>query len=91
MKASIRVRLALYLQERSNFIKAGAIAFGVPFAIAELWIFGRYGGIGWWLLLVALTIPVSWLWAFCMWHVCKADIQKSASKRLQQTNDDRRA
>jgi hypothetical protein len=33
--------------------------------------FGKYGGVGWWLFLVALAVPAGWVWAFFMWHALK--------------------
>jgi len=92
MQPILRVRIALYLQEQRNFIKAGTVGFGVPFAIAGLWMFGQYGGFDLWLFIVALTIPVSWLWAFCMWHVYKTSVPRiQPNGRAQRTNDDPRA
>ncbi|OGA53023.1 MAG: hypothetical protein A3F74_04815 [Betaproteobacteria bacterium RIFCSPLOWO2_12_FULL_62_58] len=87
MQRSLRVRLALYLQERRNFIGVGAIAFGMPCAIAELWMFGEYGGIGWWIFLVLLAIPAAWAWAYFMWAALEDDIRKIFARSAAQTKE----
>jgi len=75
----MRNRVAQYLEYRPNFVKVAALSFGVPFGVAVLWMFGSYGGIGWWLLLIALAVPVSWIWAVGMWFACENDIKRFAS------------
>ncbi len=91
MQPNLRVRFAKYLQHRRNFMKVATAAFGLPFVVGVLWMFGGYGGAGWWLLLVALALPVSWLWAFFMWFVCENDIRRiSSDSTAQKINEDTR-
>jgi hypothetical protein len=73
-----------YLREKPNFIKVAGTAFGLIFGAALLWMFGRHGGIGWWLFLVALVIPASWIWALCMWLVFEKDIKRISSISTQE-------
>ena len=83
----MRNRVAEYLEHKPNFVRVAAWSFGAPFAIAILWMFGPYGRVGWWLLLVALTIPAAWLWAIGMWFVCEGDIKRLASASRQRANE----
>jgi Na+/melibiose symporter-like transporter len=77
-----------YLQEKSNFIKAGTICFSALFAPAVLWIAGEHGGVGWWLLLVLLSVLAGWAWAVGMWFVLKDDIQRiSSTSSAQKINE----
>ena len=84
MEQTFRVRLAKYLQHRRNFMKVAAVTFGVPFAVGSLSMFGPYGGIGWWLFLIAAAIPAAWLWAFFMWFVCENDLRRMSSDSAAQ-------
>lgn len=88
MQRNLLVRFGKYLQHRRNFMKVATAAFGLLFTAAVLWMFGGYGGVGWWLFLVALAVPVSWLWAFCMWLVCENDIRRiSSDSTAQKVNE----
>lgn len=86
MQPKLRVRLGRYLREKQNFIKVGTAIFGVPFAIAELWIFGKYGDLGLWLLLVILAFAGAWVWASAMWFVVKDDLQKISDLEKQRAD-----
>ena len=79
MQQNLRARFAKYLQHRPNFIKVWGTTFGVAFAVVELWMFGKYGGVGWWLFLAVLAVPAGWVWAFLMWHVMEHDIRRLSS------------
>ncbi len=88
MEQNLRVRFAKYLQHRPNFMKVGATAFGLLFGTALLWMLGSHGGLWWWLFLVALVIPASWLWAYCMWLVCGNNIRRiSSDSTVQRANE----
>jgi hypothetical protein len=45
----------------------GIASVGVPGAVGLLWMFGAYGGIGWWVLLTVLALVAGWAWAYFMW------------------------
>ena len=88
MQRNLRVRLRESLQHRSGFIKIASVAFGVPSAVVLLWMFGSYGGVGWWLFLVALTIPAAWGWAYFMWLASARNIRRgSADATAQKVNE----
>jgi hypothetical protein len=76
MTTLARAKLRRYLRRKQNFIRVGTIAGGVPFAIAELWLFGRYGAFGFWLLLVILAFAGAWVCMSVMWLVLKSDLEK---------------
>lgn len=80
---TLRARVGKYLREKRNFIKVGTVAFGVPFTAVTLWIAGGYGGVGWWLFLVALAFAASWLWALGMWFVLESDLRKISDLEKQ--------
>lgn len=80
------LRKRSYLEDRRNFMKVVSLSVGLLFALALLWMFGSYGGIGWWLFLAALALVVGFVSAFFMWFVFKNiysideprdDVQKS--------------
>ena len=62
-----RTKLAIYLRERENFIKAAWTFFSVGSAIVLLLMFGKYGGIGLWAMIVAASYFAGWIWARLMW------------------------
>jgi len=78
-------RVGAYLREKPNFIKVGAIAAGLPYAFSLLWMFGKHGGIWWWLFLVALASLASWISAIGLWHVLKDDFQQPPSSTGEKT------
>ena len=78
------MNVAIYLREKRNFIKVGTVGFGVPFAIAALWIAGKYGGLAWWLFLIALALAAGWVWASLMWLAVKNDLEKMSSDSTAQ-------
>lgn len=65
-----------YLRDRSNFIKSGTAIVGSMSAIGLLMMFGKFGGIGWWLFLAVLAFLAGWVWACFMWFVCKDELQR---------------
>ena len=75
----MRNRVAEYLEHKPSFVRVAAWSFGVPSSIVMLWMFGPYGGIGWWLLLIALMVPASWLWAVGMWFALESELKRFAS------------
>ena len=72
MEIQPKLREKSYLEDRHNFIKLVSLGVGLPFALALLWMFGSYGGIGWWLFLAVLAIGVGSVSAFFMWFVFKS-------------------
>jgi hypothetical protein len=88
MPPELRMNVATYLRERSNFIKVGTVGFGVPFAIAALWIAGKYGGLAWWVLLIALALAAGWMWASLMWLAVRSDIERMSSGSVARKVDD---
>jgi len=84
MQPSLLVRFGKYLQHRPNFMKVAAATFGVPFAVAVLWMFGAYGGPSWWLLLVAVALATGWFWAYFMWFAVEKEIRRSSSRSAAQ-------
>ncbi len=84
MEQTLRVRFAKYLHHKSNFMKVGGVAFGLPFAVGLLWMFGSHGGIGWWLFLIAAAVPAGWFWAFFMWLALESEIRKMSSDSTTQ-------
>jgi len=73
-----------HLRDKRSFIKVETVAFGVPFAVAELWMFGAHGGVGWWLFLVVLAFAGAWIWASLMWLVLKNDLRRMSSDSTAQ-------
>ena len=84
MQSNKRVKLRKYLQHRPNFMKVASVAFGLPSAVALLWMFGSYGGIGWWLFLVALAVPAAWVWAYFMWLALENNIRRASANSTAQ-------
>jgi len=80
-------RTAEYLSHRPNFMKVAGSSFGGLFALVLVWQFGGYGGIGWWLLLIALAAGAGWGWAFGMWFFCGSDLQRIASASRQRRGE----
>jgi hypothetical protein len=85
----MRNRPAEYLAHRPNFMKVAGWSFGVLFGVGLLWLVGSYGGIEWWLFLVALAALAGWLWAYCMWLACGNDFQRIASAARAREADDK--
>jgi len=67
------------LHDRRYFTNVATIAFGVPAVVAFLWMFGSYGGLGFWLFLSVVALACGRIWAYLMWFVFKAvyDIDES--------------
>ena len=64
------------LREKRGFIRLGTIGFGSSFALAELWVFRAYSGIGFWLFVLVVSFAVAWGWASMMWHVYQSTVLK---------------
>ena len=79
LSAHWRVRFSRYLQLKTNFVKVWGTTFGVGFLVVELWMFGKYGGLGWWLFLGTLAVCAGWAWALFMWHAMQSDMQRLSS------------
>jgi hypothetical protein len=52
-------------------MKVVSLGIGFAFAIALLWMFGNYGGLGWWLFLAVVALITGYVSAFFMWFVFK--------------------
>lgn len=76
MRRKLLLKLGEYLGEKRNFIKVGAISFGVLSAIGLLWMLGRHGSIGWWLFLVVVAFLTGWAWAYFMWLAFENDFRR---------------
>lgn len=61
-----------YLEDRRNFIGVASWASGVLLALALLWMFGHYGGVGWWTFVVVVALLSGRVWALVMWPVFKS-------------------
>jgi len=72
METQPSLRKRSYLEDRRNFMKVASLASGLLFALALLWMFGNYGGLGWWLFLTMLALVTCRIWAFFMWFVFKS-------------------
>lgn len=79
MRRKFLLNLGEYLGERRNFIKVGAIGFGVLFGAALLWRLGRHGTVGWWLFLLMVAFLVGWAWAYFMWRAFENDFRRIAN------------
>lgn len=91
VQQNLLVRLGKYLHHRRNFMKVASATFGLPFAAVMLWMFGEYGGVGWWLFLVALALPAAWMWAFFIWLALENDIRRiSSDSTVQKVNESTR-
>jgi uncharacterized membrane protein len=71
-KAQPGLRKRSYLEDRRNFMKVVSLGVWLLFALALLWMFGSYGGIGWWIFLAVLALVVGCVSAFFMWFVFKS-------------------
>lgn len=70
--------MRLRLSHKSYFIKFETVLVGIPFAVAQLYFFGRYGEAVLWALLVAVSFLVGWISAHGMWLVLKEDLERFA-------------
>jgi ABC-type amino acid transport system permease subunit len=61
-----------YLHHRPHFMIVVGWGIGVPLVIYFLWLFGSYGGLGFWLFLIAVVALSSWVSAYLMWFVFSA-------------------
>lgn len=59
------------LEDKRFFTNVTWLGSGVPLAVAFLWMFGSYGGLGFWLFLVVIAIVASRISAFLMWYAFK--------------------
>jgi len=64
------------LREKRGFVRLGTIAFGLPFALGELWVFREYSGIGFWLFVLVVSFGFAWIWASIMWYVYESTVLK---------------
>ena len=71
MEIQSNLRKRTYLEDRRNFMKVVSLCVGLLFGLALLWMFGSYGGIGWWLFLAVLALVTGRVSAFFMWFVFK--------------------
>ncbi|MGA8050101.1 MAG: hypothetical protein WCA09_07980 [Burkholderiales bacterium] len=78
--ASVRARIGEYLRTERGFRRSGTITFGTLFGLFILWFVGEFGGVGWWLFLVALAYGAGWVWAYFMWQAMKGDIERIKSQ-----------
>ncbi len=72
---SYRNQITTYTWDNSNRLTGKtlvSLGVGLLFALALLWMFGSYGGIGWWLFLAVLALVVGCVSAFFMWFVFKS-------------------
>ena len=63
------LKLATYLENKPNFIRVGTTFFGLGMAAVGLALFGGYGGVGWWLVIVLAAMFSGWIWAQGMWLI----------------------
>ena len=61
-----------FLEERRNFMTVASLSFSVLSGLGLLWLFGNYGGFGWWLFIAAVAFVIGRVWAFFMWFVFKS-------------------
>ena len=61
-----------YLEDRRNFMRVVSLGVGLLFALALLWMFGYFGGLGWWFFIIVLALVVGRVSAFFMWFVFKS-------------------
>ena len=79
MPSRLLVNLGFYILDKRNFFKVGIGGFG-GFTVAYLlWSFGPWGGLPWWLFLIALGLASGWAWSWFMWKFFQADIQRISS------------
>lgn len=63
------------IRTKSDFMRFGTVTFGALAALGGLWMFGRYGRMGWWVFLIALAFGAGWVWSFFMWQVFRSEIE----------------
>ena len=61
-----------YLAQRPNFMRVVGRGIGALNTISLLWQFASYGGMGWWLFLIAIAALSAWISAYFMWFVFSA-------------------
>lgn len=71
MEVQRSLRARSYLEDRRNFMKVWSLSVGVLFGLALLWMFGNYGGVGWWLFIFLVALATGRVSAFFMWFVFK--------------------
>lgn len=72
METESSPRKKTFLEHRPNFIKVVSFAIGLQMAIAFLWMFGDYGGIGWLIFLAGVAFAVGVVSAYFMWFAFKS-------------------
>ncbi len=72
MEQQPNLRRKSYLEDRRNFTKVWSSVCGSLFALALLWMFGHYGGMGWWVFIVVVALLSGWVGALIMWPVFKS-------------------
>jgi len=91
MRQETLVNVGKYMRQKPNFIRIGGGSVGILSAVGFLWMFGKYGGAGWWMFLIVLALLAGWVWAHFMWLAVGNDIQKLSSDSTgQKTNDNTR-
>jgi hypothetical protein len=91
MGQELLVDIGKYVREKRNFIKVGTASVGVLSAIGLLWMFGTYGGAGWWLFLIVLALLGGWAWAHLMWLAVGNEFRKiSSDSTAPKVNEDTR-
>ena len=60
-----------YLEDRRNFMNVVSLSIGVLGGVFLFWMFGNYGGLGWWLYLIGIAFVSGRVSAFFMWFVFK--------------------
>lgn len=56
-----------WLQKKANFLSAVTLAVGLPFCLWTLSQYGRLGGAGWWVYLVAVSFGGGLFGAWLLW------------------------
>jgi len=60
--------LGQYLQNKRNFMTYWLIVVGIPIAVLFIWIFGKHGGVLYWLFLFCLAFGCAYFSGLVMWQ-----------------------
>ena len=60
--------LGQYLRKKRNFMTYWLVMVGVPIAVLFIWVFGKHGGVLYWLFLSVLAFGCAYVSGLVMWQ-----------------------
>ena len=81
MKAWMLLRGSRYLHHKRSFLTFSTAFIGTWLAIAFLWQYAEYGGIGLWFVIIGLCLLGGFVWGLIMWAIFGESL-RAASKEI---------